>query len=426
MCDILVATPEVTTSRKMIFAKNSDRDPNEAQIIEHHPKKEPEKITTKLTYEKFPRLGERNEIIISRPWWIWGAEMGANEHGLVIGNTATFTKEKYSEKGLLGMDMLRLVLERKNTVRDALGFMAAMIENYGQGGSGSYDHKFLYHNSFIIADSKEAWVLESAGENWTADKITGVYSTSNTLTVEGKGRISSNKLISKAMDEGWIDDPEDFNFKEDYVSSGMYQRLANGNERREFTFNKLREKKGDIDIEYMMDLLRSHHKEPYEPKKGSNRDICMHYGFLSRKSHTASSQISEIGKENQVHWFTGTSNPCLSIFKPLNFSDSLPNLGCAPTNKYDPNNYWWKFESFHRRFQTNYRRYIGPFRREWDKLQRRIIKKEKEGMEDITEWGFSKEDLLRKRWEKKIETGKFGLLHGLAWKKANKKANLSL
>lgn len=49
-------------------------------------------------------------VILSKPSWMWGAEMGSNEHGVCIGNEAVWTKidADITEK-LLGMDLVRLV-----------------------------------------------------------------------------------------------------------------------------------------------------------------------------------------------------------------------------------------------------------------------------------------------------------------------------
>jgi len=47
-----------------------------------------------------------------------------------------------------------------------------------------------YHNSFLIADRKEAWVSETAGYYWVAEQVTsGTRSVSNQLSIRNAGTI---------------------------------------------------------------------------------------------------------------------------------------------------------------------------------------------------------------------------------------------
>ena len=118
---------------------------------------------------------------------MWGAEMGANEHGVVIGNEAVWTVEPdESDPALLGMDLVRLGLERGATARQALDVMTDALHTHGQGGAcAQHDPTFCYHNSFLLADaSPRAYVLETAGRHWVAECITaGTRNISNHLTI---------------------------------------------------------------------------------------------------------------------------------------------------------------------------------------------------------------------------------------------------
>lgn len=439
MCDILVATSKATVNGETIFAKNSDRDPNEAQVIEFIPRQQHDEEKVKLTYVEFPQVKETYSIIISRPWWMWGAEMGANEHGLVIGNTAVFTKEPYNESGILGMDMIRLALERTKSAKEALELITSIIGEHGQGGSGSCERKLLYHNSFVIVDKGEAWVLETAGRYWAAKKIETVYSISNALTIDREWDVSSKNIVEHAIEKGWCKDDKDFSFARCY-SDRFYTYFAHGRERRAFTYRMLKEREGKIDLEYVMSLLSAHAKKPFTPERGSMRDICMHYGGLTRPSQTAGSQISQIGAGFQVHWFTGTSLPCMSIFKPVFFETGLPDLGKKPTNRYDKESYWWIFERFHRMIQTDYVRNMKSFLKSKNGVQKRIVehtewikklflekKVGKEELYGLTEWAFEEEKNLLKSFQGKVKVRRVLLpTYCLNVKRVNDKAGIKV
>ena len=166
MCDTIIALGNVTADGVTLFGKNSDREPNEAHHVVRIPaaRHTPgEKV--KCTYIEIPQIEQTYEVLLCKPFWIWGAEMGANEHGVAIGNEAVFTKIPYDKKpGLIGMDLLRLALERARTARTALDVTTNLLGQYGQGGNCGFQHATYYHNSFIIADPREAWVLETAGK----------------------------------------------------------------------------------------------------------------------------------------------------------------------------------------------------------------------------------------------------------------------
>ncbi|MFM9709680.1 hypothetical protein, partial [Streptomyces galilaeus] len=81
------------------------------------------------------------KVLLSKPFWIWGAEMGVNEHGVVIGNEAIFSKVPAEKDGkLIGMDLLRLGLERGSTAKEAMEMIIALLEEFGQGGNCGFAH----------------------------------------------------------------------------------------------------------------------------------------------------------------------------------------------------------------------------------------------------------------------------------------------
>ncbi len=227
MCDTFIHIPSSKTA-SIIFGKNSDREPNEAQQIVCYAAKTREEEKVKTTFIEVVHPTEICEVILSKPFQMFGAEMGCNEFGVCIGNEAVFTKIPFDKKniGLTGMDLLRLSLEISKTAKEGLENIIYYLEKYGQDACGGYtDKSFYYHNSFIIADKNEGFVLETAGKQWVYEKVNGYRAISNGLSLEEKYDGISKDAVAFARKKGWTKKNETFSFKKAY-SQWLMPKLA--------------------------------------------------------------------------------------------------------------------------------------------------------------------------------------------------------
>ncbi|MDY6847055.1 MAG: C69 family dipeptidase [Chloroflexota bacterium] len=366
MCDTFVALANSTADGSVIFGKNSDREPNEAHELvliprAHH--QDGEKVS--CTYIELPQVRDTNAVLLSKPFWIWGAEMGANEHGLVIGNEAVFTKVPYEkEPGLIGMDFLRLALERTSSAKEALALMIDLLETYGQGGNCGFNHSMFYHNGFLIADPQEAWVFETAGKHWAAERVKDVRSISNVISIGSTWDLASDDLVTYAVDKGWCRNKDDFDFGRCY-SDLIYTKFSDGQHRLCRSTALLSSHIGEIDVPFAMAVLRDHGPDAdqdWQPGKGVfGAEICMHASFGPvRGSQTTGSMISHLKPGLHTHWVTGTAAPCTSIFKPIWIDTGLPEIGPAPDGTYDQATLWWRHENLHREILRDYSTRIKP------------------------------------------------------------------
>jgi secernin len=332
MCDTLCAFPPYAEQGTVLFAKNSDRSPNEPHLVIHVPEKEHiAGSPLKLTYITIPQVKYTYAAVLCKPSWIWGAEMGVNSASVAIGNEAVFTKVKRCPEALIGMDLVRLALERCETAEKAVELITSLLEKYGQGGNCGFDHEFFYDNSFLIVDPKEGYVIETAGKRWAVVKISGKHAISNRLSIR------KEHIYRGGVDEGF-----DFAGK---LTNRLYTFFSGSKKRLESSYLSIKE---NMDASMMMKALRKHHPKDDSTvfKRGSVRSVCMHAGGLIG-DHTTGSLVAVL-RDNKPStlWVTGSSTPCISCFKPV-FVE-IDSEAPAFNDECESKNYWLKREAIHR------------------------------------------------------------------------------
>lgn len=373
MCDTFVATASATGDGSIIFGKNSDREANEAQALEYHPAREyPSGARMKCTYIEIPQVPVTRAVLLCRPFWMWGAEIGANASGLVIGNEAVWTRKPLNRKGALtGMDMVRLALERAETAEQGVDIMAGLLHDFGQGGICGYrDRRMVYHNSFILADPQTAWVMETAGPFWAAKRIQGTYAISNGLTL-GDDFDRAHPDLARLKTGG-----KSLHFAR-HFSDRFYTFFSASRTRRSCIQEQLAAADGQIDTPFAIRVLQDHGASSYRPDSHWLGDrICAHAanGLTRNATQTTGSLVAHLHPNRSTLWATGTSAPCTSIYKPVWFAgEVLPDIGPPPQSHFDPASLWWFHEQFHRRLLFDFEQGRAACSEEQQILQEQLL-----------------------------------------------------
>lgn len=347
-CDTAVAVGTATVDGSVIFAKNSDRQANECQPLFHAPRAEHGgNAVVQCQYIEIPQVETTWEVIGSRPHWLWGFEMGVNEWGVTIGNEAVFSREPDEEVALIGMDLVRLGLERSRTADEAVSVIGELVERYGQGGSCEATHFETYHNSFIVADPQGAWILETAGHRWFARRVRDVAAISNMFTIEGEWDAASPGIADYAREQGWGGEP--FSLAAAYArpDAEILTSICRLDRARALLAGGT-----TITADHMRSQIRDHGDGGIPEGDRPLPTICMH-NAPNWNGETAASLVTVLRpdrpRELAVTAWVSFGSPCLGIFRPVYpFAAGLPPEVERGGAEYDQDSPWWVFERLHR------------------------------------------------------------------------------
>ena len=324
MCDTLCAPGP----HGMVFAKNSDRPPGEIQIAWPFGRRASVGCTLRTQYLSIGDTGA-HATLLSCPTWLWGAEHGVNEHGVAIGNERVSTTHNAASAppALIGMDIVRLGLERARSAPEAVDVMIGLLETYGQGGIADATHREAYDSSFLIADPSEAFVLETAGSDYAVAPHPAGVAISNRITI-GTGWTRASGALAAGDDfDRFRNAAEDTAYADVRLAAGrrLLASTGPGGLTAATTAAHLRDHgTGAWGAPGIDDLVHLPPTQVGEDSSGVT--VCMHVRGLSV---TAASMVAELpialAEGAPLRVFVALGSPCASIYVP-----AFPRTAAGP------------------------------------------------------------------------------------------------
>ena len=365
MCDTLCRR----TGAGMVFAKNSDRPPGEAQVLlTHAARRAGGTLDT-----QYLRIGDAgaHPMIASHPTWLWGAEHGVNEHGVAIGNEKIWTVDDPHAQpaGLLGMDLVRLGLERGRDADEALAAITAALEAHGQGGTGEHGTDEPYFSSFLVVDTRGGWLVETSARSWAARPVGDGTSISNRVSLTTDWTRASSD-VARGDDFDARRAPDTPTWIADHRLAATRACVA----RRSLS-------PGRATVADVVATLRDHGRGPWgapgtdydhgahpvptlldAPTERERVSVCMH---VRNYQATTASLVVDLRTDAPPRAWACSGSPCASVYVPF-FPPHVPTVLCDPAQ-------WERFACLRERVETDpgglaaVREVLAPIEQElWD------------------------------------------------------------
>ena len=362
-CTTVLVGKAATADGSVMMAHNEDMGDHSGRLLYVPGKAQADKEIA-LNYVTIPQVdetlgywatGNSDEVAVKHfdGGWIL---CGMNEHGVSFGCNFVYTREEPIPRGegILRYSIRRLIIERARSAREAVDLIAEMIEAHGQSENPT---------AYCIADSKEAWLVETTFRRWVALRIPddGFRVIGNEYTIESDWDLASDDLVDFAIEQGWHD-PEmfSFSFKEAY---GDPQKInLPRNVSREWQGHEMLKRKiGAITVEDLLGVLS---QPPIQ------RTVTQSYMVW----HLRPDMPTEVGC---VMWF-GFCGANTGIAAPLYCGSSrVPKEYTFAPLTEDLRSGWWRFDALQRilypeRWVTS--RFFCGVRSRFDRAQENLFK----------------------------------------------------
>jgi hypothetical protein len=216
-----------------------------------------------------------------------------NAAGVAIGNETIYTTHdpRTAPDALIGMDIVRLALERAESASSAVELIAQLLERYGQGGSGHdvsvTGRRRPYWSSFLIADSANAFVMETSGNVAVSMRVVETWAISNRTTIPS---FDAEHRHPRQPVESLVDP-------------------------------RLRASRRVLDsVTVSVDMLKAHLRSHVGGDNGWT--VCMHAGL---QEATTASMIAELDGARSVIW-AAQGQPCRTEYRRLNIDSARSAL----------------------------------------------------------------------------------------------------
>lgn len=302
--DMVVALKDASANETTLVALNHHAvvtDRHFVQIIPGH-FHEPGQLVP-IANLPLPQARQTYTVLGLQKQGEWGFAHGINENRVTVAATPWQSRIKENGSPLTSPDLVRLSLERSRSAMAAVEVLTDLVQRHGQKN----DHIYL------IADSAEAFVVETCGKYWALLECGHSRVVTGAAMIRQDWRRLSPGLATHVIEKGW---GQDDGSKIDFVGclGENTDSTRNAQKRWGRLSLMMSQQQGAIDLHFLRHMLADHYQ--------GNRDLMKN----ERANGLASSFLVDLQRSEMplVVWLA-FGPPQVAVYFPICLAGEVPS-----------------------------------------------------------------------------------------------------